>query len=133
MTDETIAADIEKNLAEAGVRPVPQGVKARLAAMKAEKAGDRSFTLNDTGVVVTMPNFKPYHAWTKAQRLGDGDTGKVQTYYILELLKFDGERLSLGDYRDLIPAGDHIQIVGEVFGNGGKNDKAADGEDGAGN
>ena len=79
--------------------------------------------LDDTGVVVAMPRFKPYPAWTRAQRLGAGDQGRTQEYYIVSLCTFDGERLSVEDYRDLVPANDHLQILGRVFG-GPKGDDA---------
>ncbi|MFT4098178.1 MAG: hypothetical protein QM651_13755 [Rhodoblastus sp.] len=114
--DQGIAADIEKNLTDVGAAPQPQGVKAKLAAAKAAKTGEETFPLPVSGVVVSLPRFKPYFAWTKAQRLGDGDSGKTQVYYILELATFDGEKLTFGDYRELIDAADHLQIIGKVFG-----------------
>ncbi|MDE2577954.1 MAG: hypothetical protein KGL46_04035 [Hyphomicrobiales bacterium] len=119
-TQDQTATDIAANLQAAGAKAGT--VKERLAQYKADSSGTDTFTLDETGVVVTLPKFKPYSAWVMAQRLGGKDQERVQEYYIIALCRFDDEKLTADDYRDLIPAPDHLQIVGAVFS--GAKDKA---------
>jgi len=102
-------------------------VLEKLKAHRAATDGVDTFVLEETGVAVTVPMFKPYAAWQKAQRVAGKDQGSLQVYYILELCTFDGERLTFGDYRELIPSPDHIKIVGEVFGAREADEGNADG------
>jgi len=96
----------------------------KLRALKAAAAGDTEFVLDVTGVKVSMPKFVPYAAWQRAQRFGGSNQDVVQTAFITAVSTFDGERLTLEDYAEFIPAMDHLQIVGTLFGGKAKNDPA---------
>lgn len=104
--------------------PARTSVLDKLRAHKDGHAGDTSFVLAETGVTVTLPKFRPHDTWIRSQRLGKSDPMLAQVYYIVALAKFDGERLTAGDYRELIPAGDHMAIVTKVF-NGPDDDEEA--------
>lgn len=91
---------------------------SKLQAHRDAAGGVETIQLSETGVMVSVPKFKPYGAWAKAQRLAGKDQGALQIYYILELCRFDGERLTFGDYRELIPSPDHIELIGAVFASG---------------
>ena len=94
------------------------GVLAKLRARKDAGAEMVRFTLPDSGVEVAFPRFRPYAAWSRAQRLADGEPGRVQLYYIVEVCTFDGERLRANDYAELISTPDHIAIAGRVQASG---------------
>lgn len=92
------------------------GVLAKLQAHKAATTGEASFTLPATGIVVTYPLFRGYDDWAKAQRLAGDDGAMINLYYIILICRFDGETLMANDYRELVPAGDHLAISGKLFG-----------------
>lgn len=109
----------------------PASVADKLRAAKAARSGYDSITLPESGVVARIPKFKPYDAWAKAQRLGGKDQAMVMIYFVTALVRFDGERLTVGDYRDLISASDHLALIGKLYG-GDETEESAD-EGAAGN
>ncbi|MFD2678003.1 hypothetical protein [Camelimonas lactis] len=92
------------------------GVLARLRRHKEATTGDHSFTLPNTGVVVTYPQFRGYEDWSRAQRMAGDDPTLINLYYIITVCAFDGEKLRAGDYRELIPSDDHLALSGRMFG-----------------
>ncbi|WP_457798093.1 hypothetical protein [Methylocystis sp. S23] len=105
---------------EAILADTPAAELKGLAKLKAFKekavaAGEISHVLPDSGVTITLPAFKPNAAWMKAQAMGDGDADRARRIYIVTLCRFDGERLTLDEYSDLISATDHLACVAKVF------------------
>lgn len=92
------------------------GVRAKLAAHKETKSGERTVTLARSGVVCTIPNFINHGMWMTAMRQAAGDGAVAQVAFVAEAVKFDGEKLTLTDIRELLDADDGRQIVNEVFG-----------------
>lgn len=93
----------------------PAGVLAKLRAQKAALEGHDEFTLPRSRVRVSMPRFREYEAWARAQQLGGADGAAINLYYIVAVCQFEGETLKAGDYRELIPADDHFVISGRLF------------------
>lgn len=91
------------------------GVRAKLAAYKEENKGERTVTLNGSGVVATIPNFISHAVWMHAVRQAAGDGSQAQAAFICEAVRFDGEKLTLTDFRDLLSTDDGRQVVSEVF------------------
>lgn len=107
MTSETRTAETKPAAELRGI--------AKLRAHKESLAGDETFPLPDSGVVVTLPKFKPNAIWMKAQQMAEGDQARAQMIYVTQLCMFDGERLTLNDYRELISGPDHLEIVSRVY------------------
>ncbi len=91
-------------------------VVALLKKHKAEATGDNETTLPETGVKVTWPKFQPHHVWTKAQRLAKKNPFGTADIYVALLCKFNGERLTVDEFKELIPTGDALHLSGEVMG-----------------
>jgi hypothetical protein len=98
------------------------GVRAKLKAHKDAHSGSRSVTLDESGIACTVPNWINHGLWMKAQRVSKGDTAKAQAAFVCEAVLFEGEKLTITDLSELVPAGDVMQLIGEVFG----NDEATD-------
>lgn len=94
----------------------PTGLLDKLRAHKAARGGTDTFTLPETKVTVTIPQFRSYEAWQRAQRLAGRDADRSQLLFLLEICTFDGERLRANDYAELIPSGDHLFLLGKVYG-----------------
>ncbi|MUZ74102.1 hypothetical protein GOZ90_15550 [Agrobacterium vitis] len=103
-----------------------KGVRAKLLANKAAKSGSYDFPLTECGVTATIPNFINHGVWMRAQRIAKGDTTKAQAAFICETVLFDGEKLSITDLSELVPAGDTLELIGEVFGKGEDDDEGKD-------
>lgn len=113
MTDKTTAKPDE---------PVA-GARAKLTEYARANAGVVSFTLPNTGVVVTYPKVIKHGAWMKAQRLaGPAETAKAQALYIVGVCKFEGETFTESDFSELVPTKDSLALIGEVFGNDSQTD-----------
>ncbi|BCH55270.1 hypothetical protein GOZ89_16240 [Agrobacterium vitis] len=93
-----------------------KGVRAKLLANKAAKTGSYDFPLKDCGVTASVPNFINHGLWMRAQRIAKGDTSKAQAAFICEAVLFDGEKLTVTDLAELVPAGDTLALINEVFG-----------------
>lgn len=111
--------------------PVTTGVRAKLATKKAALAEKvQAFTLPVTGIAITIPLWRPNLAWVKAQRNAKGDVAAAQSAYAAELVKFEGEKLSVADLRELLPADDIMFIVGKLDADGSEDeDEDASGND----
>lgn len=92
------------------------GVIAKLKANKEAKAGTYEFPLKESGVTATIPKFINHGLWMKAQRIAKGDTPKAQAAFICESVLFDSEKITLTDLAELVPAGDTMALLGEIFG-----------------
>lgn len=105
---------------------VPGGVIAKLRAHKekAKASGENSTSLPETQVDVTWPAILTHGLWMKAQRLSKKSPWSTADYYVVLACKFDGERLTMDDFQQLIPTNDALHLLGEVMG---------DDEDDAGN
>lgn len=91
-------------------------VIAKLRANKEAKSGTNEFPLEESGVVATIPEFINHGRWMAAQRIAKGDTPKAQAAFICEVVRFDGEKITLTDLAELMPAGDTMALLGEIFG-----------------
>lgn len=91
-------------------------VIAKLKAHKAANSASYEFPLEESGVVATIPNFINHGRWMKAQRVAKGDTPKAQAAFICETVLFDGEKITLTDLAELVPASDTMALLGEIFG-----------------
>lgn len=92
------------------------GVIAKLKKHKAKKSGFDETTLPETGIKVTWPQFQPHGIWMKAQRLAKKNPMSVADIYIALICKFDGDKMTLTDFNDLVPTGDALHLLGEVMG-----------------
>lgn len=97
---------------------------AKLKQHKAERAGVDKTTLPETGITVTWPQFKPHGVWMKANRLAKGDPQAAMNAYLPLLCEFDGEKMTIGEFKELLPTDDVLHLFGEVMGG------LAPGEDG---
>lgn len=104
------------------------GVRAKLAAHKENSKGERTITLNGSGVAVTIPNFIGHESWMRALRQADGDGVAAQAAFVAEVARFEGEKLTLTDLRELLDVDDGRQLVAAVF-----NRRPATGGDAGGN
>lgn len=91
-------------------------VIAKLRANKEAKSGTYEFPLEEAGVVATIPEFINHGRWMAAQRIAKGDTPKAQAAFICEVVRFDGEKITLTDLAELVPAGDTMALLGKIFG-----------------
>lgn len=102
------------------------GVRAKLAAHKAKAGEDhKTETLPQSGVSVTIPGFLNHGQWMRAQRQSGGDVATAQAAFVSEVVRFEGEKLTLADMRELIDAKDMLFLISEIFG----DDKEAEGSD----
>lgn len=107
---------------------VERAIIKKLMANKEAKSGSYGFPLEESGVTATIPNFINHGAWMAAQRVAKGDTPKAQAAFVCEVVLFDGEKLTVTDLAELMPAGDTLELIGEIFGKDdteGKGAKAA--------
>ena len=88
----------------------------KLKRQKAGKAGTNRTTLPETGIVATWPKFQSHGAWMKAQRLAKKDFSKATNFYLTGVCKFDGEKMTVSDFVDLIPSNDIFHLMNEVMG-----------------
>ncbi|SCD23524.1 hypothetical protein [Brucella inopinata] len=98
------------------------GVRAKLKAHKDANSGERTITLSESGISCTVPNFINHGLWMRAQRVAKGDTPKAQAAFVCEVVRFEGEKLTLTDLAELVSSGDTLQLIGEIFG--GKDDNS---------
>lgn len=96
--------------------PAEAGLIAQLKAHKAANTGENDTTLPETGVIVTWPKFQPHGVWMKAQRLAKKNPFSVSDYYLSLLCKFNGERMTIDEFKSLIPTGDVLHLGAEVLG-----------------
>ena len=109
------------------------GVRAKLQAHKDANTGTYPLTLTVSGIECTIPKFISHAAWMRAQRAAKGDTAKAQAAFVVEAVLFEGEKLTITDLAELVPASDVLQLIGEIFGSDdeeganteGKSPKAA--------
>lgn len=105
------------------------GLIAKLKKHKAAKSGTDSTVLPDTGITVTWPQFKPHGIWMKATRLAKGDPQGAMNIYLPLLCRFDGEQMTVAEFKDLVPTDDVLHLFGNVMGRMATDD---DGDDDAG-
>lgn len=103
------------------------GVVARLKKHKAEKTGSNETLLPETGIKVTWPKFQPHAVWMRAQRAAKKNPMATSDIYMTMVCRFDGDRLTLDEFKQLVPTSDVLHLTGEVLGEG------FDDEDDAGN
>ena len=93
------------------------GVRAKLATHKAQSDGrEVARTLPQSGVAVTIPGFLNHGSWMKAQRQAGGDIATAQAAFVAETVRFEGEKLTLADLRELVDAKDMLFLISEIFG-----------------
>ncbi|PZU89118.1 MAG: hypothetical protein DI527_16430 [Chelatococcus sp.] len=92
---------------------------AKLRAMK-EAGGEDGFTLPVSKVRVSYAKFRPFDGWEKAQMQAAGNAASVNLYYIVQVCKFDGERMMAGQYREYICDADHMAISQRLFNGSGE-------------
>lgn len=88
----------------------------KLKANKDAKSGTYDFPLSESGVTATIPNFINHGRWMAAQRIAKSDNAKAQAAFVCETVLFDGEQLTITDLAELMPAGDTMELIGEIFG-----------------
>lgn len=88
----------------------------KLKANKDAKSGSYEFPLPESGVTATIPKFINHGRWMAAQRIAKGDTVKAQAAFICEAVLFDGEQITITDLSELMPTGDTMALLGEIFG-----------------
>jgi hypothetical protein len=98
--------------------PEISGLLAKLKAYKSLNEGDASTLLPECGVNVTFPKFINHGRWMKAMRLSQGDMARAQGLLVIDVCRFDGERMTLEDFEELIPAQDGLHLLGEVMAGG---------------
>lgn len=101
-------------------------VVAKLQAHKEANTGTYEVPLKKSGVVCTVPKFINHGLWMRAQRIGKGDIAKSQAAYITETVQFEGEKITLTDLSDMVPAADSLQLINELFG--GEDDADSEGK-----
>ena len=103
---------------------------AKLKKQKAEKSGFDATVLPETGIIVTWPQFKSHGVWMKATRLAKGNPQGVMNTYLPLLCKFDGEKLTIAEFKELVPTDDVLFLLGEVMGDKLPGEDGEDGDDG---
>ncbi len=88
----------------------------KLKKHKAANAGINETKLPDTGITASWPKFKPHHVWMKAQRLSKKNPHAVMDNYLPLTCKFDGEKMTLEEFKSLIPTDDVLHLTGEIMG-----------------
>ena len=100
------------------------GVRAKLAAHKAREAEHFiSKTLPKSGVEFSFPGFINHGAWMIAQRQAKGDIPTAQAAFVAQVVKFEGEKLTLTDLRELCDAQDVLFMVNQIFGDDDEEDE----------
>ena len=99
---------------------------AKLKKQKVQKSGEHRTTLPESGITVTWPKFQSHGAWMKAQRLAKKDVSKATNFYLTGICKFDGERMTVTEFVDLIPTVDVFHLMGEVMGDDDDEDNGDD-------
>lgn len=89
---------------------------AKLKEHKQKSAGRKATTLPSTGVSVSWPEFKPHGIWMKANRLAKGNPQSTMDFYLPLICRFDGENMTIAEFRELIPTEDVLHLIGEVMG-----------------
>lgn len=112
MTGPTSKPQPDANINDANDSPLI----AKLKKQKSEKTGDHTMQLPETGVSVTWPKFQSHGAWMKAQRLAKKDPAKASNYYLTGVCRFDGEKMTVTDFVELIPSGDIFALMESVMG-----------------
>lgn len=92
------------------------GVRAKLQKNKEAKAGTFELELKECGVIATIPKFINHGVWSRAQRIAKGNVSKAQTAFIAEAVLFDGEKLTVTDLTELVPAMDVLTLTAKLFG-----------------
>ncbi|MGR3760888.1 hypothetical protein ACUXV3_12275 [Roseobacteraceae bacterium NS-SX3] len=92
------------------------GVVAKLQKHKAAHSGTDSTLLPETGITVTWPSFRAHATWMKAQKLARKNPLSVTDVYLALVCKFDGERLTLEQFSELLPTNDVLVLTGKVLG-----------------
>lgn len=105
------------------------GLVARLRQHKAGKSGFDSTILPETGITARWPQFKSHGIWMKATRLAKGDTQGAMNFYLPLICTFDGEKLSLAEFKELMPTGDILYLLGKVLGDMVPGDEDDGGDD----
>jgi hypothetical protein len=107
----------------------PSGVKAKLLAHKHANSGTDSFALPVTGIDVTFPKFRPHGLIMRAGRIAGQDVQKLQAVYVVQNCRFDGEKLTLADFEDLVPDDDSAALIKRLFAtDDDADDVGADGD-----
>lgn len=104
------------------------GVRAKLKAHKEANAGSCPVTLDESGIACEVPNWINHGAWMRAQRVAKNDVPKAQAAFVCETVLFEGEKLTLTDLAELVPAVDVMQLIGEIFGKDDSDDTDAVGK-----
>jgi hypothetical protein len=89
---------------------------AELKRQKAERSGLDDTTLPVSGIKVTWPQFKPHWVWTKAVRLSKKNPMSVTDNYLPLLCQFNGEKMTVEEFKALISTDDILHLTGEVMG-----------------
>jgi hypothetical protein len=95
---------------------------AKLKKHKADNVGSDETTLPETGIKVTWPQFKPHSIWGKATRLSKKSPLSVTDNYLPLLCKFDGENMTVEEFKQYIPTDDILHLTGEVMGDDDEGD-----------
>lgn len=101
------------------------GVRAKLKAHKDANTGTRPVTLDESGIACEVPKWINHGVWMKAQRVAKNDMPKAQAAFVCETVLFEGEKLTMTDLAALVPAGDVMQLIGEIFGEDDGDDEEA--------
>jgi hypothetical protein len=89
---------------------------AELKKQKAQKTGVDETTLPVSGIKVTWPQFKPHWVWSKAVRLSKKNPMSVTDNYLPLLCKFNGENMTVEEFKALISTDDILHLTSEVMG-----------------
>ncbi|WP_282093038.1 hypothetical protein [Epibacterium ulvae] len=126
LNEQTSPASENAEMTEAAVPNSPEteqaiqsqegGVVAKLEAYLETQKGLASTVLPATGIKVTWPKFQPRPLWLKAQRMAKKETVNVTDIYITLLCEFGGEKLTLGQFKKLIPNNDNLHLTAEIMG-----------------
>lgn len=102
---------------ERGEKPKEEftGVRAKLVAYRDDNAVPLHKTLPRSGVKVAIPQFINHGHWMKAQRQAGDDIAKAQGAFVVEVVRFEGEKLTMADLQ-FIDAKDMLFLIKEVFG-----------------
>lgn len=100
-------------------------VVRKLKEHKKANRGSETVKLPETQVSVTFPKFRAHAVWMKAQRLSRKNPMNVTNVYLALVCRFDGQKLTLEQFADLIPSNDVLFLIEEVMG----DDESWDDED----
>lgn len=88
----------------------------KLKKYKDVKKGIDSMMLFDMGIKVMWFQFKLYGVWMKVICFVKGDLQGVMNIYFFFLCKFDGEKLMIIEFKELVFIEDVFYLFGEVMG-----------------